>query len=67
MELNVKISLVDIDKNNYREVMSLEVESGQEQFVAPNSESIAESKFNQYCRPRAICLGEEIIGFAMYV
>ncbi|MCC8365906.1 GNAT family N-acetyltransferase [Xenorhabdus sp. PB61.4] len=62
----MKVSLIDINKNNYREVMSLEVESGQEQFVAPNSESIAESKFNQYCRPRAICFGEEIVGFAMY-
>ncbi|PHM37827.1 GNAT family N-acetyltransferase [Xenorhabdus innexi] len=62
----MKVSLIDLDKNNYQKVMSLELEYGQEQFVASNAESIAESKFNQYCRPRVIIFGKEIVGFAMY-
>ncbi|AOM42286.1 GNAT family N-acetyltransferase [Xenorhabdus hominickii] len=62
----MNVYLIDVDKNNYKDVMSLEVEPGQENFVAPNSESIAESHFNEYCKPRVICFGEEIVGFAMY-
>ncbi|MBC8946494.1 hypothetical protein [Xenorhabdus indica] len=56
----MQISLVEVDEDNYRDVMSLEVEPGQEKFVASNSESIAESKFNQYCRPRVIYFGKKL-------
>ncbi|TNH44496.1 GNAT family N-acetyltransferase [Photorhabdus luminescens subsp. sonorensis] len=62
----MKVSLIDVDKDNYEDVMSLEVEPGQEVFVAPNSESIVESHFNEYCRARVICYDEEVVGFAMY-
>ncbi|WP_231571456.1 MULTISPECIES: hypothetical protein [Xenorhabdus] len=56
----MQISLVEVDEDNYRDVMSLEVEPGQEKFVASNSESIAESKFNQYYRPRVIYFGKKL-------
>ena len=62
----MNISLIDVTKDNYQEVMALEVEEIQRKYVAPNSESIADSKFNPYCCPRAICLDGEIVGFAMY-
>ncbi|WP_340621253.1 GNAT family N-acetyltransferase [Xenorhabdus siamensis] len=62
----MQILLVEVDEDNYRDVMSLEVEVGQEKFVASNAESIAESKFNQYCRTRVIYFGRKIVGFVMY-
>ncbi|AYA40114.1 GNAT family N-acetyltransferase [Xenorhabdus nematophila] len=62
----MKVTLTDVNKDNYEDVMCLEVEPGQEEFVAPNSESIVESHYNEYCKARVICCDDEIVGFALY-
>ena len=54
-----------ITKDNLRPVTRLDVGPGQEKFVAPNSFSIAESKFYPDWEPRAIYIDDELIGFIM--
>ena len=60
------VKLKDVTQHNWEEVVELEVTDEQEDFLADNAYSLAESKFNRYCYPRAIYLGKEVVGFLMY-
>lgn len=62
----MKVELREITKDNYRESVKLKVKSGQEEFVAPNVFSIAQSKFYSSWKPTAIFNDEEMVGFLMY-
>ncbi len=60
------ITLREITKDNLRAAARLKVDPGQENFVASNAPSMAESKF----RPSWVCLGiyaeEKMVGFMMH-
>ncbi|MEM8971446.1 MAG: GNAT family N-acetyltransferase [Pseudomonadota bacterium] len=61
-----KISLREVDAENWEEVVDLELEDEQEDYVASNAYSLAESKYNSYAVPRAIYAGKKVVGFLMY-
>lgn len=60
------VSLQQITKENYIEVLKLQVDDHQKRFVAPNSWSVAQWHFNPQFFPWAICAGEQFVGFLMY-
>lgn len=62
----MNIQLKEITKENYREAVKLKVSKEQEEFVAPNVFSIAQSKFYQSWVPTAIYNESEMVGFLMY-
>ncbi|NJN96924.1 MAG: GNAT family N-acetyltransferase [Anaerolineales bacterium] len=61
----MEITLREVTQQNWRECVDLKVAPEQENFVAPNLFSIAESKFEPDWRPLAIYVGETIVGFTM--
>lgn len=63
----MQISLEEINKNNYEAVCDLEVTEAQEDFVACNMWSLVESFYNDGHTCRAIYLGDEPVGFLMWV
>lgn len=63
----MQISLEEINKNNYEAVCDLEVTEAQEDFVACNMWSLVESFYNDDHTCRAIYLGDEPVGFLMWV
>ena len=60
------ISLKEVTKDNWLEVIHLEITKEQEDYVALNSESIAESHFYPHYVNRAIYRGDEVVGFLQY-
>lgn len=64
--METTIVLRDVTADNWEDVVDLELESGQRDFVADNAYSLAESKFNPYAVPRAVYAGAQLVGFAMY-
>jgi diamine N-acetyltransferase len=63
----MKVSLREIDKNNFRECVNLKVAEGQETFVAPNVMSIAQSKIVfPHADTLAVYAGDEMVGFVMF-
>ena len=60
------IRLVEVDKDNWEDVVDLEVYEEQEDFVADNAYSLAESKYRPECVPLAVCNDGEVVGFMMY-
>ena len=60
------IRLADVTADNCRAVMLLSVADHQQDFVAPNAASIAQSKFFPHYACRAIYRGDAPVGFAMY-
>lgn len=65
--MNMQISLEEINKNNYEAVCDLEVTEAQEDLVACNMWSLVESFYNDDHTCRAIYLGDEPVGFLMWV
>lgn len=63
---NKPIHLEDVTADNWEEVVDLELADDQEDLVADNAYSLAESKFNPNAVTRAIYAGKKLIGFAMY-
>lgn len=61
-----KVKLANVTEDNWEDVCDLELSEEQEDLVASNAYSIAESKFNPYCHPRAIYAGKKLVGFIMY-
>jgi diamine N-acetyltransferase len=61
------VRLVDLTKHNWEQVAALEVGPGQEQFVAPNLRTIAETQFEPSAVRRVIVKGGVPIGLAVYV
>ncbi|WP_192036698.1 GNAT family N-acetyltransferase [Halomonas sp. YLGW01] len=62
----MNVSLEAITKDNWDQVARLTVSDAQRQFVAENAYSIAESLFSEHSVARAICVGDEPVGFIMY-
>jgi diamine N-acetyltransferase len=62
----MEVTLKEITKDNWRQCIDLKVGPGQQDFVASNLYSIAESKFEPDWAPQAIYQGEMMVGFTMY-
>ena len=62
----MEIILKEICKENWEECIELEVEENQESFVAPNSYSLLQSKYEDGAYPMGIYDGETMVGFLMY-
>ncbi len=60
------VTLRDIDGENFRRCVGLEVRDDQKEFVAPNVFSIAQSKFEPTYATQGVYDGEEMVGFVMY-
>jgi diamine N-acetyltransferase len=61
-----EITLAEVTADNWEAVADLELSDDQEDLVASNLYSIAESKFDPDARPRAVYAGERVVGFLMY-
>ncbi|MCC2097702.1 MAG: GNAT family N-acetyltransferase [Hyphomicrobiales bacterium] len=64
MAVNVKLK--EITADNWEAVADLELAKDQEDLVADNVYSIAESKFNPHAILKAIYSGRRLVGFIMY-
>lgn len=62
----MNINLRDITKDNWVDMIELEITKEQENYVALNSESIAASKFYDYYINRGIYLDDKPVGFIQY-
>ena len=62
----MKVSLREVTKDNWLDVIHLEITKEQEDYVALNSESIAESSFYPHYVNRAIYLDDKVVGFMQY-
>ena len=60
------VHLEEVTADNWEEVVDLELADDQEDLVADNAYSLAESKFNPSAVPKAIYAGKKLIGFVMY-
>ncbi|ETS29402.1 acetyltransferase [Photorhabdus khanii NC19] len=61
------ITLTDVNKDNYEDVCDLSVADHQYEYVAENTWSLVESKFNPSYQTRTICLDDKPVGFFMWV
>ncbi len=61
----VEITMRDVTRATVRTICNLHVAKSQEQFVAPNSVSIAEAYFSPWAWFRAIYADETPVGFVM--
>lgn len=65
-EFDLEVTLREITRENLSDILRLKVTPNQEQFVAPNSVSIAEAHFEpQLPWFRAVYAGEAPVGFLM--
>ena len=62
----MSISLREVTKENWVQVIRLKLAPEQEGLVAPNVDSIAESKFEPHYVLRAIYKDEQVVGFLTY-
>ena len=62
----MSVSLRPITADNLREATLLSVRDDQMKFVASNVYSIAQAQFYSSWVPKAICAGEEMVGFVMW-
>ena len=60
------ITLEKVSKSNYLDCIRLELFPGQEQFLASNAVSIAQSRFEPHYQTRAICEDDKVVGFLAY-
>ena len=60
------IILKEVDRHNIDAVLALKVAEGQQDYVAPNVESMAQAKVMPECVPLAVYDGDELVGFLMY-
>jgi diamine N-acetyltransferase len=60
------VKLKDVTEHNWRDVVDLKLDPEQEDLVASNLYSIAESQFDPDARPRAVYAGKRAVGFLMY-
>ncbi len=63
--MTAEVSLREITRETVRAICRLQVGPGQDHFVAPNAVSIAQAHFEPKAWFRAICAGEEPVGFVM--
>lgn len=55
-----------IVRDNFYDVIELELEEAQEKYLPSNVFSIAESALSPLFHPRAICMDDKVVGFLMY-
>lgn len=60
------IRLEAVTRDNFFDVVALKVAPEQQEFVASNAFSLAESKYFPELKPFAIYAGESLVGFVMY-
>ena len=60
------INLRDVTKENWLDIIELEISKEQENYVALNSESIAASKFYPEYVNRGVYCGDKPVGFIQY-
>ncbi len=60
------VKLMKIVGSNFHDVIELELEEAQEKHLPSNVYSIAESTLSPLFHPRAICVNDRVVGFAMY-
>ena len=60
------VTLRDVDRENFKRCVKLEVREDQKNFVASNVYSIAQSKVEPSYTPWAVYDGDEMVGFVMY-
>lgn len=60
----MKLNFIPINKDNWR--ACAQIWDTEDQFITPNIESIAEAQFYPKAISSAICVDENIIGYAMY-
>jgi len=60
------VNLMEIDRENFWDIIALEVEDEQNDLVTSNAVSIAQSKVQPECVPLAIYHSGEPVGFVMY-
>ena len=61
-----KVKLRDVTAENWKAVVKLAVAIDQQEFVASNAYSIAQSKFESFVVPKAIYAGKRPVGFIMW-
>ena len=66
LKITMTVSLQEIDAGNFHQCLKLKVADGQENYVADNAVSIAESKIFPHLTPLAVYSENELVGFAMY-
>ena len=64
--MTVSVVLRPLDRDNLWDVVELKLHPGQEAFVAPNIDSIANAYVEPTFVPLAVYAGEALVGFAMY-
>ena len=60
------VKLMKIVRDNFHDVIELELEEAQEKHLPSNVYSIAESTLSPLFHPRAICVNDKVVGFTMY-
>ena len=60
------VKLADVTAKNWHAVIRLKLDPAQEELVASNRYSLAQSKFDPFARPRAVYAGGRVVGFLMY-
>ena len=60
------IHLEPVTYDNFIEVSWLELKENQKNFIATNAFSLAQSKYQEECIPKAIVVHSNIVGFLMY-
>lgn len=62
----MNLTIENINKNNYKEVLNLKVSKKQTNYIESVEECLKESKENHVYKPVAIYDDKRVIGFAMY-
>ena len=60
------LTLREIDRTNFRDVIKLSVNETQKTYVADNAYSLAQAKAQPECVPLAVYDGDTLVGFTMY-
>ncbi len=63
------VKLMKVVRNNFNDVIELEIEEAQEKYISSNVITIAESTLSPYFHlfhHRAICVDEKVVGFVEY-
>ena len=61
-----EVRLEELSLDNWADVADLVVAPGQENYVAPNIKTIAETQWYPWTHRRVICDGQTVVGFAVY-
>ena len=62
----MEVKLTGIEYDIFHDVIELQLNEDQEHYLPSNVYSLAESSFSTGFHPRAILLGEAVVGFLMY-